>query len=83
MRTTVAVFSAFVAALALAGCGRGPEGSPPEVSRAERKCPVPVRYTKQQYDEIQKALNALPKNSILLQTMQDYEEERDALKFCK
>lgn len=78
MRT--AVFAAFVAALALAGCGGSSAGSN---DLAARKCPVPVRYTKQQYDEIQKALNALPKDSILLQTMQDYEEERDALKFCK
>ena len=74
---------ALSAALALAACGVGPEGSRPEGSRVERKCPVPVHYTKEQYDEIQKALTALPKDSILLQTMQDYEEERDALKFCK
>ena len=44
---------------------------------------MPVHYSKEQYDEIQKALKALPKDSILLETMQDYEEERDALRFCK
>ena len=72
------VFSACLAALLLAGCsGSGSSSS------AERKCPVPVHYSKEQYDEIQKALKALPKDSILLETMQDYEEERDALRFCK
>ena len=69
---------AFSAALALAACsGSGPNPA------AGRKCPVPVRYSKEQYDEIQKALKDLPKDSILHQTMQDYEEERDALRFCK
>ena len=64
------------AALFAAGCsGSG--------DQAAHKCPVPVHYTKQQYDQIQKALNALPKDSILLQTMQDYEQERDDLRFCK
>lgn len=72
-----------LAALALAACGVGPEGSRPEGSRIERKCPVPVHYSKEQYDQIQKALKDLPKDSILLQTMQDYEQERDDLKFCK
>ena len=67
-----------LAALAPTACGVGPEGS-----RVERKCPVPVHYSKEQYDEIQKALKDLPKDSILHQTMQDYEEERDDLKFCK
>lgn len=71
---------ALFAALALAGCSGAGAGSN---DRAERKCPVPVRYTKQQYDEIQKALQALPKDSILLQAMQDYEQERDDLRFCK
>jgi ABC-type glycerol-3-phosphate transport system substrate-binding protein len=76
-------FAALGAALALAACGGG--GGPGAASgdRVERKCPVPVHYTKQQYDEIQKALTALPKDSILLQAMQDYEQERDDLRFCK
>ena len=56
------VVSACLAALLLAGCsGSGSSSS------AERKCPVPVHYSKEQYDEIQKALKALPKDSILLE----------------
>jgi len=76
MRATACL--GLAAALLCAGCsGSGSS------STAERRCPVPVHYTKQQYDEIQKAMKALPKDSILLQTMQDYEQERDDLRFCK
>ena len=76
MRATACL--GLAAALLAAGCsGSGSS------STAERRCPVPVHYTKQQYDEIQKAMKALPKDSILLQTMQDYEQERDDLRFCK
>ena len=58
-----------VAALALAGCGS--------------KCPVPLTYSDAQLKEIQKALEALPKDSILHQVMRDYEYERDDLRFCR
>ena len=60
-----------VAALALAGCGTG------------SKCPVPLAYSDAQLKEIQKALEALPKDSILHQVMRDYEYERDDLRFCR
>jgi hypothetical protein len=55
-------------ALALAGCN---------------KCPVPVTYSDAQLKDIQKAVEALPKDSILHQVMRDYEEERDDLRFCR
>lgn len=71
--------SVLATALFLAACGSG--GADPE--RAAHKCPVPVHYTKQQLDDIQKALEKLPKDSILLQAMQDYEQERDDLRFCR
>ena len=53
----------------LAGCGS--------------KCPVPVAYSDVQLTEIQKARQALPKDSILHQLLIDYENERDDLRFCR
>ena len=53
----------------LAGCGS--------------KCPVPVPYSDAQLTEIQKARQALPKDSILRQVLIDYENERDDLRFCR
>ncbi|MBV8890323.1 MAG: hypothetical protein JO267_01890 [Alphaproteobacteria bacterium] len=47
------------------------------------KCPKPIVYDKATLDKIQKALEALPPDSILHQTMEDYENERDDLRFCK
>jgi hypothetical protein len=46
-------------------------------------CPKPVVYDDATLREIQKALTALPKDSILRQVMSDYETERDDLRFCK
>ena len=46
-------------------------------------CPKPVVYDDASLREIQKALTALPKDSILRQVMSDYETERDDLRFCK
>jgi len=60
---------AVIAALVLAGCSS--------------KCPVPITYSDAQLKEIQKALEGLPKDSILHQLMQDYEYERDDLRFCR
>jgi hypothetical protein len=47
------------------------------------KCPQPVAYDDATLREIQKALTALQRNSILHQVMEDYETERDDLRFCK
>jgi hypothetical protein len=78
MRAILSV--ALAAALAVAASsGTGPRGG----SGAERKCPVPIPYTKAQLDEVQKAIHDLPKDSILHQIMRDYENERDDLRFCK
>jgi hypothetical protein len=60
---------AVIVALALAGCSS--------------KCPVPITYSDAQLKEIQKALEGLPKDSILHQLMHDYEYERDDLRFCR
>ena len=47
------------------------------------KCPKAVVYDDATLKEIQKALGALPKDSVLRQVMMDYENERDDLRFCK
>ena len=58
-------------ALLLVGCSSGP------------KCPKPVVYDDATLKKIEKAREALPHNSILLQVLEDYENERDDLRFCK
>jgi len=64
------------AALALAlmagGCG----------SSASR-CPKPIVYDEATLKKIEKAREALPRDSVLLQVLEDYENERDDLRFCK
>lgn len=63
---------ALAAALLLVqGCSGGP------------KCPKPVVYDDATLKKIEKAREALPKGSILLQVLEDYENERDDLRFCK
>ena len=57
--------------LLVQGCGGGP------------KCPKPVVYDDATLKKIQKARAALPRDSILLQVLEDYENERDDLRFCK
>jgi hypothetical protein len=69
MRLNVGVMLA--AALLVAGCS------------GASKCPKPVVYDDKTLKEIQKAIAALPKDSVLHQVMNDYENERDDLRFCK
>jgi hypothetical protein len=47
------------------------------------KCPKPVVYDDAALKKIEKAREALPKDSILLQVLEDYENERDDLRFCR
>jgi hypothetical protein len=47
------------------------------------KCPKPIVYDPAALKEIQKAVEALPRDSILHQVMTDYENERDDLRFCR
>jgi hypothetical protein len=47
------------------------------------KCPKPIVYDEATLKKIEKAREALPRNSILLQLLEDYENERDDLRFCK
>jgi hypothetical protein len=62
---------ALIAALLAGGCSSG------------SRCPKPVAYDDATLKEIQKALAALPKDSVLRSVMIDYENERDDLRFCK
>src|SRR5579862_7778347 len=51
-------------------------------SQASR-CPVPVHYDAATLKKIEHAREALPKDSVLLQVLADYEDERDDLRFCR
>jgi len=65
---------ALALALLLGGCSGG--------ARA-LKCPQPIVYDDATLKKIQKARVELPKDSILLQVLDDYETERDELRYCK
>jgi type IV pilus biogenesis protein CpaD/CtpE len=60
-------------AMALLACG----------CASKSKCPTPVNYDAKTLKEIEKAREALPKDSILHQVLEDYENERDDLRFCR
>ena len=62
---------ALAGVLVLGGCG------------GTSKCPKPIVYDEASLKQIQAALKALPKDSILHQVMTDYENERDDLRFCR
>jgi len=47
------------------------------------KCPKPIVYDEATLKKIEKARQALPRDSILLQLLEDYENERDDLRFCR
>ncbi|HEY3620289.1 MAG TPA: hypothetical protein VGK96_26055 [Candidatus Sulfotelmatobacter sp.] len=63
-----------VAALALTGCSGARDTS--------CKCPKPVAYDEATLKEISQALRALPPDNALHRAMEDYENERDDLRFC-
>jgi hypothetical protein len=46
------------------------------------KCPKPVAYDEETLKKISQALRALPSDNVLHQAMEDYENERDDLRFC-
>ena len=47
------------------------------------RCPKPIAYDEATLKKIETAREALPRDSILLQILEDYENERDDLRFCK
>jgi hypothetical protein len=46
------------------------------------QCPKPVAYDEVTLTKISQALRALPADNVLRQAMEDYENERDDLRFC-
>jgi len=61
--------------LGLASCSN----SPPSTCQ----CPKPVAYDDATLSKISLALRALPSDNVLHQAMEDYENERDDLRFCR
>jgi len=47
------------------------------------KCPVPVVYDEAMLKRIEQAREALARDNILLKVLEDYENERDDLRFCR
>jgi hypothetical protein len=66
--------AAIIAALVLTGCSVARDPS--------CKCPKPVAYDEATLKEISQALRALPTDNVLHRAMEDYENERDDLRFC-
>jgi len=62
---------ALVLALLIGGCG------------SPSKCPKPVVYDDATLKQIEKAREALPRDSVLLRVLEDYENERDDLRYCR
>jgi hypothetical protein len=65
----------FAALLVVAGCSS-------ERSTA-CQCPKIVDYDEPTLKKISEALRALPADNVLHQAMEDYENERDDLRFCR
>ena len=65
----------FAAVLILAGCG--------STCSPTCQCPKPVAYDEATLKRISQALRALPVDNVLHQAMEDYENERDDLRFCQ
>jgi hypothetical protein len=67
-------YAGVVLVLALSGCAVAQDIS--------CKCPKPIAYDEATLKEISQALRALPSDSVLHRAMEDYENERDDLRFC-
>jgi hypothetical protein len=77
----VAAAWAVAACLLMAGCGDKDQDT--ATTTGHTGCPIPVHYDKATLDKVQAALDKLPPDSVLRQTMSDYEQERDDLRFCR
>jgi hypothetical protein len=76
MMSRVGVLAAGLASvLAIAGCSAA--------RPAACQCPKPVAYDDDTLKKISQALRALPSDNVLQQAMEDYENERDELRFCR
>jgi hypothetical protein len=65
--------TAFAALLIISGCG--------STRSTAGQCPKPVAYDEPTLKKISEALRALPADNVLHQAMEDYENERDDLRF--
>lgn len=54
-----------------------------QMSTSTCQCPKPVAYDDETLKKISQALRALPADNVLHQAMEDYETERDDLRFCR
>ncbi len=67
-------FAALATVLLVAGCSGA--------RLTACQCPKPVAYDEVTLKKISQALRALPSDNVLHQAMEDYEYERDDLRFC-
>jgi hypothetical protein len=65
----------FAALLVVTGCG--------STRSTTCQCPKLVAYDEATLKKISEALRALPADNVLHQAMEDYENERDDLRFCR
>ena len=73
-RAGIAV-AALAALLLISGCG--------STRSTASQCPKPVAYDEPTLKKISEALRALPADNVLHQATEDYENERDDLRFCR
>jgi uncharacterized lipoprotein YajG len=71
----VVQLAALAALLIVAGCS--------SARSTACHCPKPVDYDEPTLKRISQALRALPQDNVLHQAMEDYENERDDLRFCR
>jgi hypothetical protein len=67
--------AAITAVLLVAGCS--------SMGSTACQCPKPVTYDDATIAKITAALRALPPDNVLHEAMDDYEDERDDLRFCR
>jgi hypothetical protein len=67
-------FAALAAVLIVSGCS--------STGSSACQCPKPVAYDDATIKKITQALRALPADNVLHEAMDDYEDERDDLRFC-
>jgi hypothetical protein len=65
--------AAIAGLLVISGCG--------STRSTAGQCPKPVAYDDATLKKISEALRALPPDNVLRQAMEDYENERDDLRF--
>ena len=69
------VLGAALIGIALSGCSG--------IRDTSCQCPKPVAYDEATLKQISQALRALPAENVLHRAMEDYENERDDLRFCR